>query len=266
MEDKNQTKNQELSKQLGFQDNSNSTEASIERGKKTKGFGGLVGQEDNILVLSIMIAATKRRGERLGHILIKGGIGSGRKTLANAIAWEAGLTPTHFSINKGTTINELASVMNNLTGKEALVIQGIEELKGPLLDNLLSILRYSSFSYTMGKGYKQKTIQFDLPPTTIIAIATTPVHLSDRVIDSFSHVVDMQPYSQEDLYKYIFLKATELNMQIDSDAAKVIVENSDRRFVTVYRILRRINDFALVKGEETIDKIFVNEVMSKLAE
>ena len=203
--------------------------------------------------VEIYIEAAKRRGEPLDHALFYGPPGLGKTTLASIIANEMGGT---LHITSGPAIShkgELAAILTNIAPGDVLFIDEIHRLNATVEEVLYPAMEDYALDIIIGKGPSAPSIRLDLPHFTLIGATTRMGLLTAPLRDRFGIKEQLQPYSPEDLLEIIVRSAGILDIPIDREGAIEIASRSRGTPRIVNRLLRRVRDYAQVRGEGKID-------------
>lgn len=216
-------------------------------------FSDFIGQErikDNLLVF---IKAALQRHEPLDHVLFCGPPGLGKTTLANIIANE-------LSVNIKTTSGpalerpgDLAAILTNLSDKDILFIDEVHRLPRIVEEVLYPAMEDYQLDIIIGQGPNARTLKLNLPRFTLIGATTRTGLLTSPLRDRFGVISRLEFYNHEELKKIILRTAKILSLDIREDAALEIARRSRGTPRIANRLLRRIRDFAEVKGNGTID-------------
>ena len=203
--------------------------------------------------VEIYIEAAKRRGEPLDHALFYGPPGLGKTTLASIIANEMGGT---LHITSGPAIShkgELAAILTNIAPGDVLFIDEIHRLNATVEEVLYPAMEDYALDIIIGKGPSAPSIRLALPHFTLIGATTRMGLLTAPLRDRFGIKEQLQPYSPEDLLEIIVRSAGILDIPIDREGAIEIASRSRGTPRIVNRLLRRVRDYAQVRGEGKID-------------
>lgn len=224
----------------------------IENVLRPKSMDGYVGQEKIKDNLAVSMAAAKMRNDALDHVLLYGPAGLGKTTLAHIIATEMN---SQIKITSGPAIEraaDLAAIITNLNEKDVLFIDEIHRLNHNVEEILYSAMEDFSLDLITGKGPSASTVRIALPKFTLVGATTKAGMLSSPLRDRFGLIFRLQTYSVEELALIITRSAKMLNFNIEKEAA---IEGAKRSRGTpriANRLLRRMRDYATVKGHDTI--------------
>jgi len=203
--------------------------------------------------LKVFIAAAAARGEALDHVLLYGPPGLGKTTLAGIIAAEMGVS---LRITTGPAIEkpgELAALLTNLNERDVLFIDEIHRLNRSVEEILYPAMEDYCLDIMIGKGPSARSIRLDLPKFTLIGATTRAGLLSAPLRDRFGMINRLELYNTEDLMEILRRDAQILNIGIDTAGLRTIAARSRGTPRIAIRLLKRMRDFAQVRGEGTID-------------
>jgi holliday junction DNA helicase RuvB len=231
-----------------------STEDDLLRASlRPRSFEEYVGQRDVVESLTISIAAAKKRGEPLEHVLFYGPPGLGKTTLASLIARELGapLRPT-----SGPTIEKPKDIVGVLTALEegdVLFIDEIHRLGRVVEEFLYPAMEDFHIDFIVDRGAYAKTIKLPLKPFTLVGATTRAGMLSGPLRDRFGLRHHLDYYSDTDLAAILLRSARQLDVPISEEAAAMIARCSRGTPRIANRLLRRVRDFAQVLSNGAID-------------
>ena len=203
--------------------------------------------------VEIYIEAAKRRGEPLDHALFYGPPGLGKTTLASIIANEMGGT---LHITSGPAIShkgELAAILTNIAPGDVLFIDEIHRLNATVEEVLYPAMEDYALDIIIGKGPSAHSIRLDLPHFTLIGATTRMGLLTAPLRDRFGIKEQLELYNPEELKEIIERSADILNVKIDTEGALEIASRSRGTPRIVNRLLKRVRDYAQVRGNGEID-------------
>ncbi|HNV83834.1 MAG TPA: Holliday junction branch migration DNA helicase RuvB [Arenimonas sp.] len=235
-------------------------EASI-RPKKLDEY---LGQEAVREQMKIFIEASKRRGDSLDHVLIFGPPGLGKTTLSHVIANEMGVNIRSTSGPVIERAGDLAALLTNLQPHDVLFIDEIHRLSPVVEEVLYPAMEDFQIDIMIGEGPAARSIKLDLPPFTLIGATTRAGLLTGPLRDRFGIVQRLAFYTNEELTRIVRRSATILNIDCDAEGASEIACRSRGTPRIANRLLRRVRDYAQVKGNGHIDAAIAQAAMQML--
>ncbi len=232
---------------------SSQKEKDFERALRPLQFDDFQGQDKVIENLRIFVAAARMRGESLDHTLFHGPPGLGKTTLSNIIANELGVG---FKVTSGPVLDkpgDLAGLLTSLDKNDVLFIDEIHRLSPVVEEYLYSAMEDYRIDIMIDKGPAARSIQIDLNPFTLIGATTRSGLLTAPLRARFGINMHLEYYDTEVLAGIIARSANILGMPCKEEAAIEIALRSRGTPRIANALLRRVRDFAMVKGQEIID-------------
>ena len=223
-----------------------------------------IGQEKAKDNLKICIEAAKMRGEPLDHVLLYGPPGLGKTTLSHIIANEMG---GNIRITSGPAIErqgDLVALLTNLAEGDVLFIDEIHRLSRTVEEVLYPAMEDYAVDIIIGKGPAARSIRIDLPKFTLIGATTRAGQLSTPLRNRFGVLLKLDLYTPEELAQIVRRSADILNLPISDDGAIEIASRSRGTPRVANRLLKRVRDFAQVKGDGAITSEIANYALQKL--
>ena len=220
---------------------------------RPRDFKNYIGQKRLKQNLQLAIAAAKKRGEPLDHVLLHGPPGLGKTTMASVIANEMS---AKIRITSGPAIErsgDLASLLTNLQDGDILFIDEIHRLHRSVEEVLYSAMEDFKLDIMLGKGPSARSLRLDLPKFTIIGATTRTGALAAPLRDRFGMIHRLEFYTPDEIEEIILRAANILGIKINAKAAKELGTRSRLTPRIANRLLRRVRDFADVNGDGIID-------------
>lgn len=223
-----------------------------------------IGQDQIKRSLRIFIDAAKQRGEPLEHVLLSGPPGLGKTTLAHIIAREVEGAIRVTSGPALERVGDLAAILTNLANGDILFIDEIHRLPKTVAEALYPAMEDYALDIVLGKGPSARTIRLDLPRFTLIGATTRMSLLASPLRDRFGSLHHLDFYTPEDMKKIIDRSATILRSSIDDDASLQIANRARYTPRIANRLLKRVRDYAQVKGVSQVDSTIATEALDTL--
>jgi Holliday junction DNA helicase RuvB len=242
----------------------NASETLFEATLRPQALADYVGQSKIKSNLKILIDAATGRKETLEHILLYGPPGLGKTTLAHIIAREVG---SSIKITSGPAIEkagDLAALLTNLQENDILFIDEIHRLNKIVEEVLYPAMEDYALDIVLGKGAGAKAVRIDLPKFTLIGATTRVGLLSAPLRDRFGMTYRLDFYEEDEIEKILERAARILKIEIDNDGKKEIASRSRRTPRIANRLLKRVRDYAQVKGSGHIDREAAGSALAML--
>ncbi len=242
----------------------NEGEEDIELGLRPQKLVNYIGQDKVKETLDIFIESAKMRNQPLDHVLLSGPPGLGKTTLANIISNEMGV---NIRVTSGPAIErpgDLAAILTNLNENDVLFIDEIHRLNKSVEEIMYPALEDYALDIIIGKGPSARSIRLDLPKFTLIGATTRAGMLASPLRDRFGVMCNLDFYNTEDLKKIILRSAGIINIQINETGAEEIARRSRGTPRIANRLLKRVRDYAIVKGDGIIDTRTADKALKML--
>ena len=250
--------------QFDIRKEQNSKEKEFENALRPLRFNDFAGQSKVVENLSVFVEAAKFRGEPLDHTLLHGPPGLGKTTLSNIIANELGVG---FKVTSGPVLDkpgDLAGILTSLEENDVLFIDEIHRLSPVVEEYLYSAMEDYRIDIMIDKGPSARSIQIDLSPFTLVGATTRSGLLTAPLRARFGINLHLEYYDASVLKKIILRSARLLSVPCADDAAEEIAGRSRGTPRIANALLRRVRDFAQVRGNGAIDLSIAHHALESL--
>lgn len=245
-------------------DNKNITGDEFENNIRPQKLDDYVGQNDVKENIRVFIEAAKMRKESLDHVLLYGPPGLGKTTLAHIIANELDVnikTASGPSIEKS---GDLAAVLSTLEPGDVLFIDEIHRMPRFVEEILYPAMEDFQLDIIIGTDGNSKSIKINLPPFTLVGATTRSGDLSSPLRDRFGIICKLNYYTNEELASIVKRTSKIMGVGIDDEAAEELAKRSRKTPRIANRLYKRVRDFALVAGDETINIETTKKALDRL--
>lgn len=239
-------------------------EEALERALRPKLLDEYVGQAKAREQLEIFIGAARKRQEALDHVLLFGPPGLGKTTLSHIIAHELGVQLRQTSGPVLEKPKDLAALLTNLERNDVLFIDEIHRLSPVVEEILYPALEDYQIDIMIGEGPAARSIKLDLQPFTLVGATTRAGMLTNPLRDRFGIVARLEFYTPDELARIVTRSAALLNVPVDADGAMEIARRSRGTPRIANRLLRRVRDYADVKGQGRITQEMARRALAML--
>lgn len=242
-----------MSDQFDLRDSASFTDTELERVLRPKSFGDFQGQDKVLENLKVFVTAAKRRGEAMDHVLLHGPPGLGKTTLANIISQELGVG---LRVTSGPVLDkpgDLAGLLTNLEENDVLFIDEIHRLSAIVEEYLYSAMEDFKIDLVIDTGPNARSVEIELNPFTLVGATTRSGLLTAPLRARFGINSRLSYYTSDILAGIVKRSAEILTIPIENKAAFEIAGRSRGTPRIANALLRRVRDFAEVKGTGVID-------------
>lgn len=228
-------------------------EDALDRAIRPRTLEDYIGQPAVHEQMDVFIQAARSRKEALDHVLIFGPPGLGKTTLSHIIANELNVNLRHTSGPVLERPGDLAALLTNLEAHDVLFIDEIHRLSPVVEEILYPAMEDYQIDIMIGEGPAARSIKLDLPPFTLVGATTRAGLLTSPLRDRFGIVQRLEFYHADDLVKIVQRSAHILGVELQTEGAQEIAKRSRGTPRIVNRLLRRVRDYAEVKGDGIIN-------------
>ena len=239
-------------------------DSDTETSLRPKSLEDYIGQEKVKENLKVYIDAAKMRNDPLDHVLLYGPPGLGKTTLSNIIANEMGV---NIRVTSGPAIEktgDLVALLTSLEKGDVLFIDEIHRLSRTVEEILYPAMEDFAVDIIIGKGPSARSIRLELPKFTLIGATTRAGQLTTPLRDRFGVVLKLELYTPEELATIVSRSASILGIDITEQGAYEVASRSRGTPRIANRLLKRVRDFAMVKGKSMIDNEIAQYALDKL--
>lgn len=227
-------------------------EAVLDTTLRPQALQDYIGQDNVKQNLDILLRAAQQRNEAIEHVLLHGGPGLGKTTLAHIIAKEMGV---NIIVTSGPAIErtgDLAAILSNMKAHDILFIDEIHRLHKTVEELLYPAMEDYALDIIVGKGPAARTLRIDLPHFTVIGATTRVSLMAAPLLDRFGAHYKLDFYSDDDMIAIVLRSARVLNIDMDRNTAAEIAQRSRKTPRIANRLLKRVRDYAQVHHNGTL--------------
>lgn len=237
---------------------------ALDENVRPRSLDDFIGQDDLRANLRVFIAAARNRERPLDHVLFYGNPGLGKTTLAQIMASELGVNLVYSSGPALERGGDLAAILTSLSSHDILFIDEIHRMPVQVEEILYPALEDFKLDLVIGQGPAARAVKIDLEPFTLAGATTRLGLISSPMRDRFGILAKLEYYSAEDLAKIVTRTARILGAPITEDGALEIGKRARGTPRIANRLLRRVRDFAQVRGREAIAREDASDALARL--
>ncbi len=238
--------------------------SDADRALRPQSLGEFIGQREVRENLSVFIESARIRSRAMDHTLFYGPPGLGKTTLAQIIARELGV---NFRMTSGPVLaraGDLAAILTNLEERDVLFIDEIHRLNPAVEEVLYPALEDFELDLVIGEGPAARSVRIDLQPFTLVGATTRLGLLTTPLRDRFGIPTRLEFYSESELLEIVTRNAVMLGVSADKDGAQEIARRARGTPRVAGRLLRRVVDFAIVKGDGHVSRRMADAALTRL--
>ncbi len=240
-------------------------EEQFDRAIRPRSLSDYIGQPKVREQMEIFIGAARGRGDALDHTLVFGPPGLGKTTLANIIAEEMGVKIKSTSGPVLEKAGDLAALLTNLEEGDVLFIDEIHRLNPAVEEVLYPAMEDYQLDIMVGEGPAARSIKIDLPPFTLVGATTRAGLLTSPLRDRFGIVQRLEFYNIDDLAHIVARSGRLMELSVDEKGAREIARRARGTPRIANRLLRRVRDYAQVKGDGTVNHACADAALNMLS-
>ena len=240
-------------------------EEQFDRAIRPRSLSDYIGQPKVREQMEIFIGAARARNEALDHTLVFGPPGLGKTTLANIIAEEMGVKIKSTSGPVLEKAGDLAALLTNLEEGDVLFIDEIHRLNPAVEEVLYPAMEDYQLDIMVGEGPAARSIKIDLPPFTLVGATTRAGLLTSPLRDRFGIVQRLEFYNIDDLSHIVARSGRLMELSVDEQGAREIARRARGTPRIANRLLRRVRDYAQVKGDGTVNQACADAALNMLS-
>jgi Holliday junction DNA helicase RuvB len=239
-------------------------EATLDNALRPQGFDEFIGQTQNKERLEIFLEAAKQRDEELDHVLLYGPPGLGKTTLAHILAREMGVRIYQTSGPAVERPGDLAGLLTRLEDKDVIFIDEIHRLNHVVEEYLYPAMEDYAIDIMLDKGPSARSVRLNLQKFTLVGATTRAGLITSPLRGRFGVIIRLGYYDADELYEIVLRSAAILGVGIDEEGAREIASRARGTPRVANRLLRRVRDYAQVKGDGSIGREIAEAALAML--